>query len=47
MHRTNRQMLYGINNYLHEERFVNDMDIQNNIESIVQSDFDVINHHLH
>ena len=43
----NRQLLYRINNHLYEGRFITEMDIQNNIESIFQSDCDVINHRLH
>ena len=38
-------MLYGINNHLNEERFIIEMDIKNNIESIFQSD--CANYHLH
>ena len=37
-------MLYGINNHLNEERFIIEMDIKNNIESIFQSD--CANYHL-
>ena len=47
IHGSDRQILYEINNYLYEKRFITEMNIQNNIESIFQSDFDVINHHLH
>ena len=47
IHGTNRQILYGINNHLNEDRFFTEMDIQNNIDRIFKSDCDVINHHLH
>ena len=42
----NRQMFYNINKNQYEQRFVQDMDIQNNINIIFQSECDVINHHL-
>ena len=47
VHEHNHQMLYWINNHLHEERFIIKMNIHNNIESIFHSDCDIINHHLH
>ena len=46
IHGTNRQMLYRINNYKHSERFVTNMDTQNAILSIFQSDYDFINNQL-
>lgn len=39
-------MIYNINENQHEQRFVQDMDIQNNINIIIQSDYDLSNHHL-
>ena len=42
----NRQMFYNINENKHEQKFIQDMDIRNNINIIFQSDCDVINHHL-
>ena len=47
IHGSNRQMLYWINNNLHDERFITELDIQNIIENIFQSDCDVIKHYLH
>ena len=45
IHNTNCQMFYNINNNKHEEIFVEDLDIRNNINIIFQSDCDVTNHH--
>ena len=45
-HKTNRQMFYNINENKYAQRFVQEVDIQNNIRVIYQSDCDVINHHL-
>ena len=46
IHNKNRQMFYKINENKHEQKFIQDMDIRNNINIIFQSDCDVINHHL-
>ena len=39
-------MLYGIKYHLHKQKFVCLIDTQNGMLFIVQSDCDVINHHL-
>ena len=39
-------MFYNINEYQHEQRFIEDDDIRNKMSIIFQSDCDVINHHL-
>ena len=39
-------MLYRINNYKHSEWFVTNVDTQNTILGIFQSDYDFINHYL-
>ena len=44
---SNREMLYGIENYNHEQKFSEDGDIETKIPDIFQSDCDVISHHLY
>ena len=39
-------MFYNINDHKHEQRFIQEDDIINNMSIIFQSDCDVINHHL-
>ena len=46
IHKTNRQMLYNINEHKHKQRFIQEEDILNDMSIIFQSDCDVINHHL-
>ena len=46
IHGTNRQILYGIKDDLHEQRFVSLIDIQNGMLGTFQRDCDVTNHHL-
>ena len=39
-------MLYRINNYKHSKRCVTNVDTQNAILGVFQSDYDFINHYL-
>ena len=39
-------MLYGMQDYSHDKRFCETLDLEADISSIFQSDCDVINHHL-
>ena len=39
-------MFYNINENKHEQRFVQEEDVLNNMSIIFQSDCDVINHYL-
>ena len=46
IHGINCQILYGVSNCLHENRFISDTYNTNRILNVFQSDFDIINHHL-
>jgi len=43
---TNREMLYGMQDHSHDQRFCETLDLEADIPSIFQSHCDVINHHL-
>ena len=42
---TNREILYGMVNHNHDERFCEVGDLNAKLPDIFQSDCDVINHH--